>query len=79
MDENRTSALLTKASAYSACGLEFAVAVGLFTWLGHRADLWLGWTPALTLLGLLFGLALGFVTLIKVAQKLSRDTPDKKP
>jgi len=76
MDGDNSPPILVKASAYSACGLEFAVAVGLFTWLGHKADLSLGWTPVLTLIGLLFGLALGFVTLIKVVERLNRDAKD---
>lgn len=76
MEQNHDRTMLVKASAYSACGLEFAVSVGLFTWLGHEADLFLGWTPALTLIGLFFGLALGFVTLLKVVERLNRDAKD---
>jgi ATP synthase protein I len=49
----------------SGVGLTLVVATVLGLWGGYVLDGWLGTTPWLTLLGLLFGIAAGFVNLFR--------------
>lgn len=60
--------------AYGTVGLDFAVAVALGLAAGWWADNKLGWTPWLTVVGLLFGIAVGFNMLFKAAQRMRRET-----
>jgi F0F1-type ATP synthase assembly protein I len=46
-------------------GFEIAVPVVLFTFLGYKADGWLGTEPWLVVLGSLLGMAVAFYTLFK--------------
>jgi F0F1-type ATP synthase assembly protein I len=48
-------------------GFEIAVPVMLFTFLGYKADGWLGTEPWLVVVGALLGMALAFYTLFKRA------------
>lgn len=62
----------------SSCGLEFALAAGLFTWLGRQGDLRWGLAPLLTLVGFALGLTIGFVSLLRTLQRIERlDAADK--
>ncbi|PIE05960.1 MAG: F0F1-ATPase subunit [Sorangium cellulosum] len=60
--------------AYGAVGLDFAVAVALGLGGGLWADKKLGWSPWLTIVGLLFGVAVGFNILFKAAKRMKRET-----
>ncbi len=51
------------AGQYAGLGLQFAMAVGLFTWLGWIADNRLGWTPVLTIVGAFIGAGGGFYSM----------------
>lgn len=57
---------------YSAVGLEMGVAVAV----GYGAGWWLdgrfGTKPYLAFIGLLFGIAAGFLTLVRVGRELNR-------
>ena len=46
-------------------GVEIAVPVVLFTFLGYKADGWLGTEPWLVVVGALLGMAVSFYTLVK--------------
>ena len=46
-------------------GVEIAVPVMLFTFLGYKADGWLGTEPWLVVVGALLGMAVSFYTLFK--------------
>lgn len=59
-----------KAIAVSSCGLEFAVAIGLFTWLGLKADAHFATAPLGVLVGLFLGLGLGGLSLYRTAERL---------
>ena len=48
-------------------GVEIAVPVMLFTFLGYKADGWLGTEPWLVVVGALLGIAVSFYTLFKRA------------
>jgi hypothetical protein len=61
-EEARLSAFAA-AGQYAGLGLQFALAVGLFTWLGWKADHWVGWTPILTILGAFVGAGGGFYSM----------------
>lgn len=50
---------------YAGLGLQFAMAIGLFLWLGWKADGWLGTTPLLTLVGAFVGGAAGFYSIYR--------------
>jgi hypothetical protein len=56
---------IAAAGQYAGLGLQFALAVGLFTWVGWKADHWLGWTPALTILGSFVGAGGGFYSMYR--------------
>jgi ATP synthase protein I len=60
--------------AYGTVGLDFAVAVAIGTYGGWWLDKKLGWTPWLTIAGLLFGVAAGFNVLYKAAKRMKEET-----
>ena len=49
-----------EASRYLGVGLTWALSTALFTWVGTRADAWLGSEPWLTLAGAFVGAVAGF-------------------
>lgn len=49
----------------SGVGLTLVISTVLGLWGGHALDGWLGTSPWLTLVGLLFGIAAGFVNLFR--------------
>ena len=63
-DEDSASSIAA-AGQYAGLGLQFAMAVSLFTWLGWIADNRLGWTPILTILGAFVGAGGGFYSLYR--------------
>lgn len=64
-DEGARLAGIAAAGQYAGLGLQFALAVGLFTWVGWKVDHWVGWTPALTVLGAFVGAAGGFYSMYR--------------
>lgn len=50
-------------------GIEFVVAVALFTAIGYFADRWLGTSPWLLIAGAGLGFAIGLRAMIKMAMK----------
>ena len=54
-----------KAAPYTAASSSLVIAVGGLTWLGTKADEWLGTRPWLTLLGLVLGMTGGFISFFK--------------
>ena len=56
---------MIRAVRYTSVGLEFAVTVGLFTWLGLKGDARFGTDPWLTVVGSLIGIAAGMVLLLR--------------
>ncbi len=59
---------------YGTVGLDFAVAVTIGLLGGWWLDKKVGWTPWLTVVGLLLGVAVGFNVLFKAARKLREET-----
>ncbi|HOT12637.1 MAG TPA: AtpZ/AtpI family protein, partial [Polyangiaceae bacterium] len=60
--------------SYGTVGLDFAVAVTIGLLGGWWLDKKVGWTPWLTIVGLLFGVAAGFNILFKAAKRLREQT-----
>ena len=61
---------------YSGVGLTLVVSTVLGLWGGHALDGWLGSSPWLTLIGLLLGIASGFVNLFRAVGAFDRGGPD---
>ena len=61
--------ITTAANPWSFVGMGFEIAapVVLFTFLGYKADGWLGTEPWLLVVGSLLGMAVAFYTLFKRA------------
>lgn len=51
--------------AYVGLGFEIAVPILLCTYLGYRADVWLGTEPWLLVVGALLGIAVAFYNLFR--------------
>ncbi len=64
---------------YTGVGIQFAATIGIFAWLGHRTDVWLGSSPWFLLVGVFLGFAGGLVSLIKKFSPPSPPTPPKPP
>ena len=64
-DRHLAASGFTAAGQYAGIGLQFALAVGLFTWLGWIADARLGWTPVLTIVGAFVGATAGFYSMYR--------------
>lgn len=64
-EESARLAGIAAAGQYAGLGLQFALAISLFTFLGWKADQWLGWTPALTILGAFVGAGGGFYSMYR--------------
>lgn len=50
---------------YAGLGLQFAMAIGLFLWLGWKVDGWLGTTPLLTIVGAFVGGGAAFYSIYR--------------
>jgi F0F1-type ATP synthase assembly protein I len=50
-------------------GIEFAVAIGLFTVIGYLIDRWLGSKPWGVIVGAAVGFAVGLRALVKIGMK----------
>jgi ATP synthase protein I len=64
----------------ASIGMTMVAATVIGLGAGYYGDRWLGTTPWLTLVGLLFGIAAGFVNLFRSAKAAERklDEPDGK-
>lgn len=51
--------------ALAGLGIELAVPIVVFLYVGYRCDVWLGTAPWLLLLGAFVGIALSFYTLFR--------------
>jgi ATP synthase protein I len=60
----------------STVGLTLVVATVLGLAGGYYLDRWLGTSPWLTLIGLLFGIAAGFVNLFRSVKRAERNIDD---
>ena len=60
----------------STVGLTLVVATVIGLAGGYYLDRWLGTSPWLTLIGLLFGIAAGFVNLFRSVKRAERDIDD---
>lgn len=59
------AAAYRKAAPYTAASSSLVIAVGGFTWLGIKADEWLGTRPWLTLAGVAVGMTGGFISFFR--------------
>jgi ATP synthase protein I len=57
----------------STIGLTLVLATVIGLAAGYYADRWLGTSPWLTMIGLGFGIAAGFVSLFRTVRKSNRD------
>jgi ATP synthase protein I len=62
----------------STIGMTLVVATVIGLAGGYYLDRWLGTSPWLTLIGLLFGIAAGFVNLFRAVKRADRDIDDGK-
>jgi ATP synthase protein I len=60
----------------STIGLTLVLATVIGLAGGYALDRWLGTKPWLTLIGLVFGIAAGFVNLFRAVNRAERDTDD---
>jgi ATP synthase protein I len=60
----------------SSIGLTLVLATVIGLVAGYYGDRWLGTKPWLTLIGLLFGIAAGFVSLFRTLKKSEREFDD---
>jgi ATP synthase protein I len=62
----------------SAVGITLVVATVIGLAGGYYLDRWLGTSPWLTLIGLLFGIAAGFVNLFRTVRRAERNIDDSE-
>jgi ATP synthase protein I len=60
----------------ASIGMAMVLATVIGLAAGYFADRWLGTSPWLTLLGLAFGIAAGFVTLFRAVKAAEQDLDD---
>ena len=70
---------LASASAYAGMGLQFALSILLFVWLGQWLDRKLGTDPWLLLLGAFLGAGAGFAAIYRrLTSDLKREEEEKQ-
>ena len=62
----------------SAIGITLVVATVIGLAGGYYLDRWLGTSPWLTLIGLVFGIAAGFVNLFRAVRRAERNIDDSE-
>lgn len=62
----------------SSIGIALVVATVIGLAGGYYLDRWLGTSPWLTLIGLLFGIAAGFVNLFRTVKRAERNSDDSE-
>jgi len=61
-----------KLAAYSTLGIMFPASIAVGLGVGLLLDKWLGTSPVLTIVFILYGIAAGFVNLIRVYRQHER-------
>lgn len=70
---------LASASAYAGMGLQFALSILLFVWLGQWLDRKLGTEPWLLMLGAFLGAGAGFAAIYRrLTSDLKREEEEKQ-
>jgi F0F1-type ATP synthase assembly protein I len=77
--ERREAELQVSYGRYLGLGAQFAVVVGLFTWVGWWADRKLGTTPWFLLAGALLGFVGSFLAIVKAVPTASSRRSSAKP
>ena len=67
-----------RAAQFASVGLEMGIAVAIGAGIGYLLDDWLGTTPWLLLVFLLFGVAAGFKGLYDAARRATSDVTASK-
>ena len=62
----------------STIGLALVIATVIGLAGGYYLDRWLGTSPWLTLIGLLFGIAAGFVNLFRAVKRAEKNVDDRE-
>lgn len=70
--QDNDSKFLALGLRYSTMAFEFVGFIGIFGYLGYKADESFGWSPWGLLAGLLTGMAMGLFTLIRQLEKVNR-------
>jgi F0F1-type ATP synthase assembly protein I len=76
-DTSPQFAKLEKASVLMNLGIEFVVAIAVSGALGYAVDLLAGSKPAGVVTGLIFGLILAFVRMVRTAMQMQRKEQQK--
>ena len=78
-DQPSPTSSLASASAYAGMGLQFALSILLFVWLGQWLDRKLGTEPWLLLLGAFVGAGAGFYAIYRrLTSDLKREEAEKQ-
>jgi F0F1-type ATP synthase assembly protein I len=59
---------------YAGIGFELIVTIGLLAGIGYGVDRWQGWWPTGTLVGLILGVIIGMINMIRSSMKALKDS-----
>lgn len=71
--DERPKSMWSEGGRYAGLGLQLALSIGLFLWLGYLADGRLGTMPLFTILGAFLGAGAGFYSLYRQVVLGTRD------
>jgi ATP synthase protein I len=66
-----------KLAAYSSVGMMFPASIAVGTAIGYFLDRWLNTSPYLLIIFMFYGIAAGFVNLIKVTRRNGKEIRDQ--
>lgn len=66
-----------KLAAYSSVGMMFPASIAVGTAVGYFLDRWLNTSPYLLVIFILYGIAAGFMNLIKVTRRQGNEKSDQ--